>query len=85
MDALVLLQHPKELQNPAARQGFAPGDAQLCDTQRSPHAHDAGQFLVSQDLGTRQPFLQLLRHTIQAALVAAVSDGHPQITDEVTV
>ena len=76
---------PHKLQNIAARQRLAASNPHFRYAEIGADANDAQRFLESKNVCARQPFLQFLRHTVMATLVAAVRDRNPQIRNAMAV
>ena len=69
----------------ATEQRLAAGDAELLHAEVDEHARDALDLLEGQELAARQEAVvvpeDLLRHAVDAAEVAAVGDGDPEIAN----
>ena len=76
-----LVQGPDKPQGAPAHQRLAAGDPELLDAHPGGHAGQAQQFLVAQDFLARQLLPAPPGGTVEAAEIAAVGDGDPQIID----
>ncbi len=70
-----------QIQTPSPRQRLAARDAHLSDAKRLHQADDADDFLIPQQSLVRDVRHAVLRHTVDAAQVAAVGHGNAQIVD----
>ena len=70
----------KERHNPAPHQWFAARDAQLFDAKADKRAAKAVKLFKRQQVFLGQKG-HVFRHAVDAAKIAAVSDGNPQVAD----
>src|SRR5207253_10887701 len=68
-----------EVQNVAPNERFAAGHADFRHAQIRCDSDETQGFLVAENFLARQPFLELARHAVIAALVATIGDRDAQI------
>jgi len=74
-----------EFEHAAPRQWFPARDSYFGNAEIGRDPNETQRFLEGQDSFARQPLVQLTRHAIAAALIAAVGNRHPQIGDAMTM
>jgi hypothetical protein len=79
VDALDRRQLLDENRQVAADEGFAPGEANLSETQRHGDAHEPLDLFEGEQLAAIHELHVLGRHAVKAADIAAISDADPQI------